>query len=562
MFVNMASNRNFNKGVMMTRRSLITSLAKMQRAIERDARAAERERQKAIKERERLTKITQRNQALSEKERAKFEAQQYLEGRTLETEQKNLEIEEKLEALENILNDTLGVDDYLDLERLKKKPAYPDFYVPKDIQKPNPNKPVWETYLPAQPSGFKKLIPGTNRKYEEEVAKAKQFFENTLNKYNEKESARQEQISELKAHHEKRIKEIDVETQKQHQEIDTFKRDLEAANPEAIMNYCTLVLESSEYPEGFPQHAKIAYVPESKQLVIEYDLPTLDDIIPDIKEYKYVKAGDKINSTAMPPAQRKTLYRSVIAQVAIRTLHEIFEADRLKHVETIVFNGYVESVDKGTGRDVRTCLITVRTTRDVFTSFDLSRIEPEACLKNMNASVSQKPEELAPVRPVLEFNMVDPRFVEETDVISTLDQRPNLMELKPTEFESLITNLFQKMGLESRLTQASRDGGVDCVAFDPRPIFGGKVVIQAKRYKNTVGVSAVRDLYGTLQNEGASKGILVSTSGYGKAAFEFADGKPIELIAGSQLLYLLEEHAGVKAKIVVPEAWVDPIADA
>ena len=102
--------------------------------------------------------------------------------------------------------------------------------------------------------------------------------------------------------------------------------------------------------------------------------------------------------------------------------------------------------------------------------------------------------------------MVDSRFIEETDVISGLDQRPNLMDLTPSEFESLITNLFQKMGLETRLTQASRDGGVDCVAFDPRPIFGGKVVIQAKRYKNTVGVSAVRDLYGTMQNEGASKG--------------------------------------------------------
>ena len=70
------------------------------------------------------------------------------------------------------------------------------------------------------------------------------------------------------------------------------------------------------------------------------------------------------------------------------------------------------------------------------------------------------------------------------------------MELSPSEFESLITNLFEKMGLETRQTQASRDGGVDCVAYDLRPIFGGKVIIQAKRYKNTVGVSAVRDLFG------------------------------------------------------------------
>lgn len=62
--------------------------------------------------------------------------------------------------------------------------------------------------------------------------------------------------------------------------------------------------------------------------------------------------------------------------------------------------------------------------------------------------------------------MVDPRFVEEADVLATLDQRPNLMDLSPTEFESLITNLFEKMGLETRQTQASRDGGVDGVAYD------------------------------------------------------------------------------------------------
>jgi restriction system protein len=143
-------------------------------------------------------------------------------------------------------------------------------------------------------------------------------------------------------------------------------------------------------------------------------------------------------------------------------------------------------------------------------------------------------------------------------VLSALDQRPNLMDLSPSEFESLITNLFEKMGLETRQTRPSRDGGVDCVAYDNRPVMGGKVVIQAKRYKNTVGVSAVRDLYGTVVNEGAGKGILVSTSGYGKASFEFAGDKPLELLDGTNLLYLLEEHAGIEARIEPPEDWVDP----
>ncbi|MCJ7571569.1 MAG: restriction endonuclease, partial [Candidatus Thermoplasmatota archaeon] len=57
-----------------------------------------------------------------------------------------------------------------------------------------------------------------------------------------------------------------------------------------------------------------------------------------------------------------------------------------------------------------------------------------------------------------------------------------------------------------------------------------------------VGVSAVRDLYGTVLNEGASKGILVTTSDYGPDAYEFAKGKPLTLLSGSNLLHLLEKH--------------------
>ena len=42
--------------------------------------------------------------------------------------------------------------------------------------------------------------------------------------------------------------------------------------------------------------------------------------------------------------------------------------------------------------------------------------------------------------------MVDSRFVKETDVLTGLDQRSNLMDLTPSELESLTTNLFPKNG--------------------------------------------------------------------------------------------------------------------
>ena len=90
-----------------------------------------------------------------------------------------------------------------------------------------------------------------------------------------------------------------------------------------------------------------------------------------------------------------------------------------------------------------------------------------------------------------------------------------------------MSNLFSKMGLETKQTRSSRDGGVDAVAFDTRPVIGGQVVIQAKRYRHTVGVSAVRDFFGTMNHEGANKGILVTTSSssFGPDAYDFIKSK-------------------------------------
>jgi DNA replication protein DnaC len=94
---------------------------------------------------------------------------------------------------------------------------------------------------------------------------------------------------------------------------------------------------------------------------------------------------------------------------------------------------------------------------------------------------------------------------------------------------------------------------VDAVVFDPDPIRGGKIVIQAKRYTNTVDVSAVRDLYGSVINEGATKGILVTTSHFGPEAYSFAKDKPLTLLNGNELLGLLETH-GYKFRINLAEA--------
>ena len=240
----------------------------------------------------------------------------------------------------------------------------------------------------------------------------------------------------------------------------------------------------------------------------------------------------------------------------------LVRCDGAQLADTILLNLMVDDIDRATGLDKRYCVLSVQVEREAFEALNLERVEPLECVKRLGGVVPRGTEGIVPVRPILDFDKEDARIIAASEVAEHLDSRANLMELTPNEFESLIQNLFTKIGLDTHQTQASRDGGVDAIAYDSRPIFGGKIIIQAKRYKNTVGVSAVRDLYGTVLNEGASKGLLVTTSGYGKSSYEFAKNKPLELLEGGHLLHLLKEHLGLDAVIIPPVTWVDPVEDA
>jgi len=244
-------------------------------------------------------------------------------------------------------------------------------------------------------------------------------------------------------------------------------------------------------------------------------------------------------------------------KITLRTIHEIFEADSVNAIEAVSFNGWVKSINKATGKEENNCILTIQVKKDEFLEINLSQIDPKISFKKLKGVSSSKLSSLTPVQPILQLSKTDKRFVDSYDVAYSVDNSTNLAAMDWEDFEHLIRELFEKefksSGGEVKVTQASRDGGVDAIAFDPDPIRGGKIVIQAKRYTNTVGVAAVRDLYGTVVNEGATKGILVTTADYGSDAYQFAKDKPLTLLNGSNLLHLLEKH-GHHAKIDIREA--------
>ena len=338
--------------------------------------------------------------------------------------------------------------------------------------------------------------------------------------------------------------------------IDLFKKSYFERVPEALIRYWTEVLSKSEYPDSFPRDQVVSVDPANGMLLVDYELPP-QKAIPNKKLIKYISNRQEFQDVPISDTEFKRIYDEVLYQICLRTLYELFRADDVDVIKSIVFNGWVQAVDKATGANTHPCIMTVQANKAEFLALNLNQVDLKACFRSLKGISGSKLIDFSPVRPVLSLNREDPRFVGSYNVAESLKDETNLAAMDWLDFENLIRELFEKEfsknGGEVKITQASRDGGVDAIAFEPDPIRGGKIVIQAKRYTNTVGVAAVRDLYGTVHNEGATKGILVTTSDYGPDAYEFANGKPLTLLTGSELLYLLGKH-GYSAKIDLKEA--------
>ena len=222
---------------------------------------------------------------------------------------------------------------------------------------------------------------------------------------------------------------------------------------------------------------------------------------------------------------------------------------------SVVFNGFVTAINRANGIKERKCILSLQVPKERFLMLDLRNVDPKKCFKSLKGVSAAQLIDVSPVQPILTFNKQDRRFIEGKDIQSNYGT--NLAAMDWEDFEHLVRELFElefsKNGGEVRVTQASRDGGVDAIVFDPDPLRGGKIVIQAKRYTNTVGVSAVRDLYGTVINEGANSGILITTSDYGHDSYEFAKDKPLKLLNGGHLLALLHKN-GKEGYINIQEA--------
>ncbi|WP_333776119.1 restriction endonuclease [Streptomyces sp. IBSBF 3136] len=375
-------------------------------------------------------------------------------------------------------------------------------------------------------------------------AEARARFEHDWYAAQEAEARRQQQLASYHREYQQWADAQLAEVRRHNASVGELTEGVRRRDPDAVVEYFTAALyASTAWPEGFPRQVAAAYDAAAGELVLDWELPAFD-VVPEAKSVRYMYGVDQHKETARPVTQRRALYREVLAQCLLLVLHELFAADEPGALESVTLNGFVDGHDPTTGRPDHIVLATVMAPRATFRGLHLAQVDACSCLSDaLHGQLSARPDQLTPVRPNRRPEQVGNRVVAHGG-----DEEPDLYEMDPIAFENLVAELFRAMGMQAVTTQRSNDGGVDVDALDPAPIRGGKIVVQVKRYRNTVPPTAVRDLFGTVQDAGANKGVLVTTSRFGPGSHTFANGKPLELISGPELVDLLHRH-GLRGRL-------------
>ncbi|WP_455678595.1 restriction endonuclease [Streptomyces angustmyceticus] len=517
----------------MSRRShgLMAVWAEAQRQQQRQQEAQRRARAQQQRDQERQARDAERAMARMHRERQAA----YRQQREADARRRTEELDARVAALTGLLADGCRAPAFSAAALLRSERIAE--FAPGALATPVPMPDPARYHAP---TGGWHL--GARRDRAQEEARAR--YEQDWFTAQAAESRRQAQLDAYRQQYDQWAAGALAEIRQHNSGIEELLSGLRGGDADAAVEYFSAALYSSTaWPEGFPRQIAAAYDPTARQLVLDWELPGYD-IVPETKTVRYMPGADQEKETARPAAQRRALYRDVLAQSMLLVLRDLFAADGHGTLDSVALNGFVDDVDPATGRPAQVYLATVMAPRSAFDSFRLEQVGAVECLtEGLRGQLAARPDQRTAVRPERL-----PGDAGGGVVSHGTESEPDLYEMDPIAFENLIAELFRAMGMQAVTTQRSGDGGVDVDALDPDPIRGGKIIVQVKRYRNTVPPTAVRDLYGTVQSEGANKGVLVTTSRFGPGAHTFANGKPLSLIAGPELVDLLGRY-GLRGRL-------------
>ena len=390
----------------------------------RAANAAQREHAAAVRKQEAAAKRAEaaRTKALraaqADAKRAEAEAKRlHQEERLAEVERLNAELASAYEAIDSVLSATLDVDDFVDLTTLRAVADHPPFPhpdleapVPAPQPVPMPAEPVWSE--PAPPTGLQAVVGKKKHRAEREAAWAafqarhQQWQQEAaaipsqqlaqMQEHQRLEADRLARLQAARAEYEAECEQRERNIAAANDELDALIAGLASGQAEMVDEYVSIVLANSVYPTEIRVDHDYSFDATLNELTLTVLAPAPSDL-PTAKAYRYVKGEDAIVASDLSQKAQKDRYNGLIHQIALRTPHEVFEADRHGHIETISMTVQTSTVDPATGQDISVPFVALATDRPTFEAIDLAKVDPTATLSHLGALVSKNPHGLVAI---------------------------------------------------------------------------------------------------------------------------------------------------------------------
>lgn len=401
------------------RRGFLAEMQHQARLAEQRQRAAARQQQAAVRKAQQAQRAADRAEAAAarateqDRKRLAREAKEaHIAAKKAEVENLNLALSEHFNELDNILIDTLTVDDFVDLEALKievKHPSFPEAWLRIPIPEPTPiPDPAYPVRMPINPPkglfGKKKKLAEAQANAERDYQQACHNWQKTVEElprqrvrqaeqHASEERARLQKLASAEKKYQSECAEREREAADHNDAIDRLIVGLGYGTIDAVQEYVGIVLANSVYPDSFPVQSQSYFEPETAEIALNVIVPD-PDVISTVKSYSYIQKSDTIKPAHLSQKGLKDRYSHVVASVALRCVHEIFEADRREIIKRISLELGTHAVSPATGREEYVPFIALSVNRDKFGELDLSAVVPSAALQHLGASVSKNPYEL------------------------------------------------------------------------------------------------------------------------------------------------------------------------
>lgn len=287
------------------------------------------------------------------------------------------------------------------------------------------------------------------------------------------------------------------------------------------------------------------YNSEDSTLIVNFNFPKENEFS-EFRGYKFIKTQKSIKEIEFKKADRENIIKESYYSLYIAIVNDIVNIDTEKIISYIILNGIYSGVDSRTGKEFESCIMTSKVEAEGFRNINLENIEPKDTFKYFSGKGVPDTNNISPVETIRFIDKGKFKLIEKDEILSNMSIDTNLAAMDWRDFETLIKDLFElelrEKDIEIRNTQHPNDGGIDVVAFNNNPYTGVIILLQAKRYTNTVQPEPVRALKGSMDQHNAIRGILVTTSRFGASSIEYARQHNITLINGDKLVEMFTKH--------------------